>query len=220
MAATGWRVVRRARGAGAVRAAGRDRAPARSATDIHAGSGGGADSRRRSASRRPALCSRAAAAAITSTRRTSFSSRARWRFCASSCAASARSNTRAKSKPSAGRRWAIAIARSSTSRTDRSATSRRARTRLVPLTGDCPISSPRLNQALGEMRDAPRRPALPALRAVARIVHQRDRGAGERARNRPSGGAVVLRMVRLDGGASITPLRWARSASARGRSSR
>ena len=120
---------------------------------------------RPSASRRPVLCSRAAAAATTSMLRTRFSSRAKSRFCANNCAVWARSNTPATSTPSAGRRWAIAIARSFISPTESIGYLAPRSHTLVPVTGECPISSPRLNQALAEMRERLSDPRFP------RFVH-------------------------------------------------
>ena len=63
---------------------------------------------------------------------------------------------------------------------------------LVPVTGECPISSPRLNQALAEMRDRLSRPALPPLRPVAGNLHQRNRNPSERPRNRPPRSPLLL----------------------------
>ena len=176
--------------------------------------------RRPNASRRRVLYLRAAAAATISTRPTNFSSRAKSRFCASNCAASARSNMRARSRPSADPRSAIAIARSFTSRTEESATSRRARTNWFRSTGECPISSPRFNQALAEMRDRLTDRRFPQLRPSHRSVHQRDRSAGQRARDRPSGGASPFTNGASRQWRSNTRPRSASSASARDRSSR
>src|SRR5438552_4151235 len=58
------------------------------------------------------------------------------------------------------------------------------------------LRTARRNRALGSGagRDARSvtRSAIPALRAFARNLHQRNRGASECARNRPSPGAFVL----------------------------
>ncbi len=59
-----------------------------------------------------------------------------------------------------------------------------------------PHRSPKINEAIAALARMTGRPALAAVRAVARSLHRRAPGAAERARYGKAGGAAILRVVR------------------------
>ena len=92
-------------------------------------------------------------------------------------------------------RGATAIARNCTSRTDRLGY-REARSHKLCAIDHCPISSPKVNEAIGALVGDAARSAMAAVHAVARGIHRRAAGADQRARDGAAGGAALLRLVR------------------------
>ena len=125
--------------------------------------------RRRARRRLPARCSPAAAAATTSTRPTSSNMPPRSRSCASSFAASARSNTRAKSAASAGPALGYRNRIQLHLRNQQIGYLAAGSHELVPVSA-CPIASPRLNEAhRPDSAERHARAEVPAFRSILEL---------------------------------------------------
>ena len=73
---------------------------------------------------------------------------------------------------------------------------REARSHKLCAVSECPVGSPKINQAIAALAGMQRDGRWPRFITVARSVHGRARGADQRAGDGSSGGAALLRLVR------------------------
>ncbi len=79
---------------------------------------------------------------------------------------------------------------------------REARSHKLCAVTECPVGSPKINQAIAALAGMQRDGTVAAIHTVARSVHGRDAGADQRAGDGSSGGAALFRLVRdADSGA-------------------